>query len=77
MYCCTCKARAVSGHSEAGARNAEKDGGFTYAHAANRNPVPGKRGGAENERKMWVSGVIVTLFLPNNYPGNTSGEKVL
>ena len=29
VYCCTCKARAVSGHREAGARNAEKDGGFT------------------------------------------------
>ena len=26
VYCCTCKARAVSGHSEAGVRNAEKDG---------------------------------------------------
>ena len=34
VYCCTCKARAVSGHSEAGARNAEKDSGFTYARAA-------------------------------------------
>ena len=49
VYCCTCKARAVSGHSEACARNAEKDGyrfivygGFTYARAANRNQVSGK-----------------------------------
>ena len=58
MYCCTCKARAVSGHSEAGARNAEKDGGFTYARAAKPEPGTGKVKGAESERRVWVSGGI-------------------
>ena len=35
MYYCTCKARAASGHSEAGAHNVGKDGSFTYYRAAN------------------------------------------
>ena len=55
MCCCTCKARAVSGHSEAGARNAEKDGGFTYARAASRNQVPDRE---SEEGKKRAEGVV-------------------
>ena len=53
MYCCTCKERAVSGHSEAGARNAEKDGGFTSR--GEPEPGTGKVEGAGKEGRVWVS----------------------
>ena len=63
VYCCTCKARAVSGHSEAGARNAEKDGGFTYFRVVrSRVPEEGGKRPRLGKRRRGGLGLLLCVY---------------
>ena len=66
MYLCTCKRGANSGHSDAG-----KDGGFTYARAANRTRYRENGGGRKRGEGMGKWGDIVGVVVVGGVGGST------